>query len=172
MLLLAIFLLARLTHSPPPNEAAAGKPKALQGQVVLVGKDGLKFQPRTLTATMNEKITFVFFAKNHTVTQTTLENPCTLAADQGFDSGFIGVSPNASEYPTQVLTVMTTKPIYFACVAKKHCELGMVGGINLPPSGAGGIEEFTSKAKLLMQSTAKAAEPGKTTETSKEKKAP
>ncbi|KNZ56262.1 hypothetical protein VP01_244g4 [Puccinia sorghi] len=67
-----------------------------------------------------------FLKINHSITETSLEDPCTaLPGKSSFDSGFISVSMNATEYPTQILTVNTLKPIYFACVQKMHCELGI-----------------------------------------------
>ncbi|POV97626.1 hypothetical protein PSTT_14948 [Puccinia striiformis] len=127
MTLCAFFLLVNISHAPPPDAAAAvGQPAAPKSQ------------------------------GNHTLTQTTLEEPCTpLGGPASFDSGFIPVSMSATEFPTLILTVNTLKPIYYACVQKMHCELGMVGGLNLPPTGRGSLEDFTAKAKATMGKTHK-----------------
>lgn len=152
------FLLATLSRAPPPNPS--GEPRA-KGQVVniMAGQKGLQFVPPTVNAVLNEQITIWFFAKNHSITETSLEDPCTaLPGKSSFDSGFISVSMNATEYPTQILTVNTLKPIYFACVQKMHCELGMVGGINLPLSGPGSLEDFKSRAKATLAKAGKKAD--------------
>jgi len=152
------FLLATLSRAPPPDIPGGGKGQVIN---VMVGQKGLKFVPPTVNAVLNEQITFWFFAKNHTLTQTSLEDPCTAFAGKGsFDSGFISVAMNATEFPTQILTVNTLKPIYFACLQKMHCELGMVGGINLPPSGPGSLEDFTTRAKATLGKAGKKADAG------------
>ncbi|KAH9469796.1 hypothetical protein Pst134EA_007070 [Puccinia striiformis f. sp. tritici] len=157
--LCAFFLLVNMSHAPPPDAAAAvGQPAApkSQGVNVMVGQKGLTFVPPVINAAVGDKITYTFFAKNHTLTQTTLEEPCTpLGGPASFDSGFIPVSMSATEFPTLILTVNTLKPIYYACVQKMHCELGMVGGLNLPPTGRGSLEDFTAKAKATMGKTHK-----------------
>ncbi|PLW16245.1 hypothetical protein PCASD_18111 [Puccinia coronata f. sp. avenae] len=140
----ALFWFAKISRAPPPD-GTQGRGQAVN---VMVGQKGLKFVPPTVNAVLNEKVTFWFFPKNHTLTQTSLEEPCNpLQGKSSFDSGPISVSMNSAEFPTQILTVNTLKPIYFACLQKMHCELGMVGGVNLPASGPGSLEDFTIRAK-------------------------
>ncbi|KAA1110245.1 hypothetical protein PGT21_015697 [Puccinia graminis f. sp. tritici] len=163
----AFFLLAKLSHAPPPDapggqptpEAAGGQNAKVHVVNVMVGQNGLKFAPPTVNASLHDQIVYTFFAKNHTVTETSLEEPCTpLPNVNAFHSGFVTVSMNAVEYPTQILTVNTTKPIYIACVQKMHCEMGMVAGVNLPASGPGSFDEFQKKAKSTVPKAPKKKE--------------
>jgi plastocyanin len=98
---------------------------------VIVGGPGvLKFNPQFVNASVGDVVRFVFQQKNHTVTQSTLDNPCSpLAA--GFDSGFMPVPDNqTSNFPTAQLTVQKTTPIWAYCRQGTHCKSGMVFGVN------------------------------------------
>ncbi|KAH8119305.1 hypothetical protein DFH11DRAFT_437317 [Phellopilus nigrolimitatus] len=108
-----------------------------------VGQGGLQFSPSTTTASNGDIINFVFSAADHTVTQSTLANPCT-PLDGGFNSGIVntvGASWN--------LTISdATTPIWFFCAQSTpivHCEQGMVGAINPPSSGS--FSSFLASAK-------------------------
>ncbi|THH10518.1 hypothetical protein EW145_g1276 [Phellinidium pouzarii] len=96
-----------------------------------VGQGGFSYSPDTITASNGDIVNFVFDVAGHSVTQSTLANPCT-PLDGGFNSGFVtatGASWN--------LTISdASNPIWFFCaqtVPAVHCEAGMVGAIN-PPS--------------------------------------
>jgi plastocyanin len=107
---------------------------------VTVGQGGLVFTPNNFTAAVNDLVTFVFYAKNHTVTQSAFAAPCaplvnTTTNAVGFDSGFVPVSANASSNPSWTIKVTDTKPIWFFCRQSTHCQSGMVGAINAPATG-------------------------------------
>jgi len=98
---------------------------------VIVGGPGvLKFNPQFVNASVGDVVRFVFQQKNHTVTQSSLDNPCSPLAS-GFDSGFMPVPDNqTSNFPTAQLTVQKTTPIWAYCRQGTHCKSGMVFGIN------------------------------------------
>ncbi|KAK1233142.1 hypothetical protein PQX77_003677 [Marasmius sp. AFHP31] len=107
---------------------------------VTVGANGkLSFHPEYVHAKVGDTVTFVFHPKNHTVTQSSFEQPC-LKAPHGFDTGFKPVPvEQTSHLPREVLTVHDdTKPMWFYCQQKAgpagpHCPAGMVFAVNPPP---------------------------------------
>ncbi|KAF3907957.1 hypothetical protein ABW21_db0207047 [Orbilia brochopaga] len=91
--------------------------------------NGLAFSPDSITAAVGDTVTFTFAGGNHTVTESTFDDPCNPLAN-GFNSGWTGSSSE-----TFTITVTSTAPIYFMCAAPGHCKAGMVGIINPPSSG-------------------------------------
>ncbi|KAH8917987.1 hypothetical protein BT69DRAFT_1197444, partial [Atractiella rhizophila] len=98
--------------------------------------------PSIITASVGSKVFFEFQSKNHTVTQSTFDSPCT-PLDAGFSSGFLfstlgGNSSTSTSGPGFVLEVTDDQPIWFYCAQTlpvNHCEAGMVGAINPPTEG-------------------------------------
>lgn len=114
-------------------------------QVVAVGKNpltnetGLKYWPEKITAKPGTMVQFQFWAGNHTVTQSSFDNPCIpLAAGasnssvKGIDSGFQPVAASAGAGSAPVFTVMVkdNKPLWLYCAKGNHCQSGMVMVIN------------------------------------------
>lgn len=63
-------------------------------------------------ATVGDQIVFHFKQKNHTVTQSSLQAPCS-AKEGGFNSGFQPVPANQTDmFPTYTITVNDTQPIW------------------------------------------------------------
>lgn len=60
-------------------------------QTVAVGQSGLNFVPDSVTASVGSQIRFVFYPKNHSVAQSTFDNPCN-PSQNALYSGFIPVS--------------------------------------------------------------------------------
>ncbi|KAK4449825.1 Cupredoxin [Podospora aff. communis PSN243] len=106
--------------------------------VVTVGKGNqLRFDPETLTAMPGDTITYNYFAKNHSVTQSSFDKPCQPLAG-GFFSGFVPTdSADIASRTTFTITVNDTKPIWIYCSQTNgnHCQNGMVHAINAPPQG-------------------------------------
>ncbi|TFK46002.1 hypothetical protein OE88DRAFT_1668399 [Heliocybe sulcata] len=104
---------------------------AAEHQVTVGGVGVLKFDPESLTADPGDVVTFTFKQKNHTVSQSTLANPCQLM-DNGFDSGFVPVADNntAGPFPTAQFTVQDTNPVWVFCRQANHCQQGMVFAVN------------------------------------------
>ncbi|CAD6439213.1 e62a7027-20c5-45de-9890-802a0de5c1fa [Sclerotinia trifoliorum] len=145
---------ATYTPTPPPMQSTTtapystgtgtDKPNAKIHNVT-IGDKGLNiYSPNQINANIGDTIRFQFLAKNHTVTQSDFNTPCT--PNGGFDTGFIQFNPNNQSDITRDFIVNTDKPIWFFCaqtVPKSHCQGGMVLGIN----PAGKFDAFLEKAK-------------------------
>lgn len=109
----------------------------------------LKYDPPYVQANPGDTIQFKFMVKNHTVTQSTFENPCEKVYG-GFDSEFKAVSPaQAYDLPTFEILVNDTKPIWTYCRQTNpvsHCGAGMVFAVN-PPAYGNTFDKFLWKAK-------------------------
>jgi len=104
--------------------------KGVDHQVVVGGTGVLAYTPNQVNAAVGDTVTFTFKTKNHTVTQSSLQTPCS-ALDNGFDSGFIPVSDdNEANLPTAQFTVQDTNPVWAYCRQANHCQQGMVFAIN------------------------------------------
>jgi plastocyanin len=110
---------------------AAVQVTAAQFNVTVGGSAGLVFTPNSVNAQPGDTIFFTFQQKNHTVTQSTLDNPCQPAAG-GFDSGFMPVSADNTNgpFPAAQFTVRDTQPIWAYCRQSGHCQQGMVFAVN------------------------------------------
>jgi plastocyanin len=86
------------------------------------------FNPTTLTASAGDTIIFELFA-SHNVVQGNFASPCT-PSTQGFYSGPYSESNDGKL--RFVVNLTSTDPIYYYCSVGRHCQSGMVGGINLP----------------------------------------
>ncbi|KAK7460562.1 hypothetical protein VKT23_009283 [Stygiomarasmius scandens] len=95
-----------------------------------------RYSPNNVTAQEGDIINFRFsgIPGNHTVTQSSLANPCQPLSN-GFDSGWVLI-PGADAGPTPEWNLTITdasKPIWFYCkqlLPAPHCGVGMVGAIN------------------------------------------
>ncbi|KAH4354193.1 hypothetical protein HBI81_256760 [Parastagonospora nodorum] len=104
---------------------------------VTVGRGGeLVFSPSTLNASVGSTIAFNFLSINHTLTESTLMDPC--QSNSGFDSGFQQFNPtNTSGRFVVEYKVSSIKPKWFFCAQiapRSHCHAGMVFSLN--PVGA------------------------------------
>ena len=76
--------------------------------------------------------------QNHSVVQSTFDNPCVPIQNimsnktDAFFSGFMptAAAANSSQFLTYTIRVPDDKPIWFYCSQGKHCQDGMVGAIN------------------------------------------
>lgn len=126
-------------------------PTGVDHQIVVGGAAGLVYTPNSITANIGDTVTFVFQTKNHTVTQSAFATPCDLLTNTttnqvGFDSGFVPVSANATDFPAWTLEVTAATPIWFYCQQTGHCQQGMVGAINAPATGAKTFAAFQALA--------------------------
>jgi plastocyanin len=143
-------------NSPGPTPASA------QGNVhkVIVGGPGkLAFDPPHVNALPRDTVVFEFHQKNHTVTQSTFDDPCrpfSVSGATGFDSGFMPVADSATEFPVWNYTVKDTSPVWAYCKQGNHCGQGMVFAINSDESSSRSFQAFQNVAKAL-NSTALAA---------------
>lgn len=104
-----------------------------QAHHVTVGAGNtLTFTPNELDAGIRDIVKFTFLALHHTLTQSSLELPCTNLG--GFSTGFNQFNPkNISGEFIVEYAVRTLDPQWFFCAqtkAKSHCQAGMVFALN------------------------------------------
>jgi len=142
--------------SPDPT------PSSLAGSVILVdvGANGqLAFSPPNVIAKPRDTVRFTFKSKNHTVTQSSFNDPCrklqftSTTGQIGFDSGFNPVAAGATAFPSFDVIVNDTAPIWVYCrqtIPAVHCGTGMVFAINSDES-AGSTRSFSGFQSLAKQ---------------------
>ncbi|KAI9751866.1 MAG: hypothetical protein M1815_000882 [Lichina confinis] len=142
----------------PAGDAAGEAPSPVA--TVLVGLDQgktLKFEPPYLAnIKKGDTIHFDFRAVNHTLTESSFEEPCNKLADGAIDTNF--ANANADDTPNLVpfdLTLDTDAdmPRWFYCKQAKatpnsHCGKGMVFAIN--PKSADQFKEFLTTAESTL----------------------
>lgn len=74
------------------------------------------------------------------ITQSAFAAPCKLLENAtinavGFDSGFVPVAADATEFPAWTIEITAKAPIWYYCAQGNHCAQGMVGAINAPVEG-------------------------------------
>jgi plastocyanin len=115
---------------------------------VKVGEGGgLTFNPETVTAKEGDIISFQFLTKNHTVTQSSFNDPCTRLTTPtlGIDSDYQPVPANATMIPQWSFTVVNASaPLWFYCKQGAHCKAGMVFAVN--PTADKTFQTFKTKA--------------------------
>lgn len=108
-------------------------------QVVTVStaNNSLVYTPNNIKANAGEMVQFQFVAGNHTVTQSTFDQPCTPISTiqtnvTGFHSGYqpAAASKETGMIPTYTVMINDSKPIWLYCAQGKHCQSGMVMVIN------------------------------------------
>ncbi|KIJ44198.1 hypothetical protein M422DRAFT_228215 [Sphaerobolus stellatus SS14] len=136
--------------------------QAVDHAVIVGGPGGVvAFNPTSVNAVVGDTITFTFQQKNHTVTQSSFQNPCT-PVEGGFDSGFqpVGADNLSGPFPAASITVQNTDPIWVFCRQTGHCAAGMVFAVN---PGAGQLAAFQAAAKATGANSSTAASASTTT---------
>jgi plastocyanin len=115
--------------------------------IVEVGKNGLTYTPPYITAVPGDEVQFNFFAKNHTLVQSTFQDPCEPLIN-GIFAGFqpSNITANTTgfvTFKTVKFQLDTTNPLWFYCAQANHCQSGMTFAINPP---AGSVETFNRVA--------------------------
>lgn len=107
--------------------------------MVTVAQNGsLTFSPNNIRVNVGEAVQFQFLAGNHTVTQSTFDQPCQPIAMHsnvtGFHSGFLPAAASANQRMMPIFTILVnnTNPMWLYCAQGRHCENGMVMVINEP----------------------------------------
>ncbi|KUJ21609.1 Cupredoxin [Mollisia scopiformis] len=94
----------------------------------------LAYFPNNIKAAVGDMIQFQFAPNNHTVTQSTFDQPCMPIAMNsnvtGVYSGFMPVTASATTTPTYTVMVNATTPMWFYCSQGKHCQNGMTMVVN------------------------------------------
>jgi len=152
-------------NSPAPTPASAD---GVVHKVIVGGPGNLTFSPPFISALPRDTVVFEFHQKNHTVTQSSFDDPCR-KLDQngvtGFDSGFLPVADGATDFPTWNFTVTDTAPVWAYCRQRtpaSHCGAGMVFAINSDESSGRNFAAFQNVAKALNGTAAAASAPSAT----------
>lgn len=143
----------------------AGVASAQKVQVVTVStaNNSLVYTPDNIKANAGEMVQFQFVAGNHTVTQSTFDQPCTPISTiqtnvTGFHSGYqpAAASKETGMIPTYTVMINDSKPIWLYCAQGKHCQSGMVMVINENTSANAtrSLTEFKSLASKATSNTA------------------
>ncbi|KAF7363201.1 Cupredoxin [Mycena venus] len=132
--------------------------------LVLVGQNNqLTFSPSNITANAGDTVTFQFQSKNHSVTQSSFEAPCTPLAG-GVDSGFQFIAANATALPEFSFTINNAaKPLFFFSkqdAVVNECQKGMVFSINADPNSAESFAAFQAAAEESAASSSSAPAAG------------
>ncbi|KAL9039374.1 MAG: hypothetical protein Q9214_004904 [Letrouitia sp. 1 TL-2023] len=141
--------------SAPASAGSASPSGMVKVHVVKVSnkKGDLTFEPNNMDVNPGEVVQFHFYPKNHSVVQSTFDQPCVpisniMPEKTGFFSGFMPVKPTDAMMPSFMIVVNDTKPIWYYCSQGDHCQEGMVGVINPPKNNQSRtIDTFTSLAK-------------------------
>jgi len=160
------------TYTSYPNSPAP-TPGSLEGtvhRVIVGGASGLVFDPPHISALPRDTVVFEFRQKNHTVTQSSFADPCRKLSTNGvvgFDSGFMPVTEDATEFPEWSMVVNDTAPIWAYCRQpnpQSHCGSGMVFSINSDEQGERNFAAFQGVAQAINGTAAAAnANPTETT---------
>jgi len=135
--------------------------------VVKVGSANgtLAYSPNKVVAAVGDMVQFQYAPANHTVTQSTFDNPCQPIALHsnvtGVYSGFMPVQATADTTPTYTIMISNQTPIWLYCSQGKHCQNGMTMVIN-ENTGANAtrsLENFQALAKTQTQNLAPGGSP-------------
>ena len=125
-----------LTYAAPSSIPYTGVVHRIYAGSTTANK-GLHYEPENVVANVGDLIEFHFLPKNHTIVQSSFDNPCQPLTDAsgavvGKFAGF-NFKTDAGE-SNQVFTfqVENTDPFWYYCAqtAMNHCQSGMSGVIN------------------------------------------
>lgn len=132
---------------------------------VIVGRNGTTFQPNNIRAAVGDAVQFQFMGGNHTVTQSTFDNPCSPINNfvknvTGVHSGYVPFAASAAMGQVPVYTIMinNTNPMWLYCAQAKHCQNGMVMVIN--ENTAANSSRSLANYRQLASSVAQSTVPG------------
>ncbi|CAO2652528.1 Nn.00g008110.m01.CDS01 [Neocucurbitaria sp. VM-36] len=139
--------------------------------IVQVGgaNGSLVFSPNQVKAAPGDLVQFQFHPKNHSVVQSTFDNPCVpiqnIMANKtdAFYSGFMPTNASlgaTSQVLTYTIRVKDEKPVWFYCSQAKHCQAGMVGAINAPATGNRTMQAFVALAAAATENLSPGQAPG------------
>jgi hypothetical protein len=101
------------------------------------GTAGTIFSPDKVTAPVGSMVQFQFMGGNHTVTQSTFDQPCTPisainASAVGINTDFVPAmnAMQSGQIPVYSIMINDTRPIWLYCAQGRHCQNGMTMVIN------------------------------------------
>jgi len=125
--------------------------------IVSVGSSNgtTQYFPNNVVADIGDAVQFQYRAGNHTITQSTFDQPCQPIANNspnvtGFFSGFMAVAKGDSTVPTYTIMITNKTPIWVYCSQAKHCQAGMnlVINENTAANASRSLEAYTAAAAL------------------------
>ena len=138
---------ATSVYSSPTGTATGAIPTVTVG---LQNGTVLKFDPPFLPkVAIGQKIHFDFRAANHTLTESSLADPCTKLAGTTVDTNFQNVNKaDIPELKPFDLVIDSDRPRYFYCRQgnKAHCAKGMVFSVNTDEAT---FRQFEANAKAV-----------------------
>ena len=146
---------AMISSKPQPPATQTSALASAKTHTVIVGGPNslLKYTPESVVANVGDVVYFDFREKNHTVTQSSFDNPCVFNTT-GVKSGF---RPNPDGIPGKEIfnfTVSDDKPKWFYCAQGTHCKSGMVFAINPGTKFADFLNKATGGANATATATA------------------
>lgn len=123
--IISLGIATETTEVPPPPTLP------LPTQTVIVGGNSLAFHPNTVDAAIGTVVLFRFLAVNHTLTESSLDNPCKSVGR--FSSSFANYNPHNRTDSLLTYTVSDSSSHWFYCEQtqpRSHCHSGMVFGLN------------------------------------------
>ncbi|KAH7367162.1 Cupredoxin [Plectosphaerella cucumerina] len=133
---------------------------SVQAVQVASNNGSLTFSPDRITAAEGSMVQFQFMGGNHTVTQSTFDQPCVplnvanpAATQAGIFSGYVPVAASANQGQRPVFTIMvnSTAPMWLYCQQGPHCQRGMAMVINENPTANASrtLENYKAAAAAL-----------------------
>lgn len=133
---------------------------SVQAVQVASNNGSLTFSPDRITAPEGSMVQFQFMGGNHTVTQSTFDQPCVplnvanpAAPTAGIFSGYVPVAASANQGQRPVFTIMinNTNPMWLYCQQGPHCQRGMAMVINENPAANASrtLENYKAAAAQL-----------------------
>jgi len=148
---ITLFALATLTTASPTKVVPG--PDAPIETVIVGGGTSLRYNPPILRVAQGSRVHFDFLGKNHTLTESTFEKPCTKLAGTDIDTDFNNFNPDdiPNLHPFD-FTFASSKPRYFYCkqangTPKSHCGKGMVFAVNVDETR---FQEFVNRAEATL----------------------
>jgi len=141
------------TSTTVSSRVTGPNPTPVVHNVTVGGNSMMVFSPSNITAQPNDIVQFSFVSGNHTATQSTFSNPCVAGfanGSLGFDSGYMPVAANSSNFPTFNISVNDTSPVWVFCAQNNpvsHCGNGMVFVVNAVEDGPNNWAAFQSAAE-------------------------
>ncbi|ESK84896.1 serine-threonine rich [Moniliophthora roreri MCA 2997] len=120
-----------------------------ENHTISVGPE-LSFSPSNVLASPGDWVKFKFLRSNHSVVQSTFDNPCT-KMEGGIDSGWQPTQSSDLNDPNVEsldIPINDSQSMWFFCAQTQgadHCRQGMVFAIN--PSTEQTFDEFQAKAR-------------------------
>ncbi|OAL56336.1 hypothetical protein IQ07DRAFT_496748 [Pyrenochaeta sp. DS3sAY3a] len=160
------------TATSAAGSISTGVPNGMVNtHIIQVGgpNGSLNFYPNSVQAAPGDLVQFQFHPKNHSVAQSTFDNPCipiqNIQANKtdAFYSGFMPTNASftaTSQVLTYTIRVKDSKPVWFYCSQGRHCQAGMVGAINPPAAGNRTVEAFVALAASAPENLSPGQAPG------------